>query len=348
MELTSDKRSNRAFLLVNILAVVLFYCIPLFINPRNETLTFVRYLGYCGSITAYLLVFYLNFFLLIKKYMVRKKWGAFFVSDFLLIGLISVLLYLWHGYYFSHLAGIPPEHVPPPHSAFMFIARDMFFMMLTASVAVAVRITLEWQRTEREKAKMEAVAGQAELRNLKSQLNPHFLFNTLNNIYSLMRTDQDKAQTSVLNLSKTLRYVLYDDNQERVSLSKELAFTMSYIELMSLRLTEKISVRVNVPDDTRGLTIAPLMFISQVENAFKHGVSQTEPSFIDIDIEIKDRTVRCSVKNSYFPKRGSDYSGSGIGIENLQRRLSLIYPSKHSFTNTVLDNVYISELIINL
>lgn len=348
MELTSDKRSKRAFLLVNILAVVLFYCIPLFITPRNETLTFVKYLGYGVSITAYLLIFYLNFFLLIQKFMVRKKWTAFFVTNLLVIGFISICLYLWHDYYFTHLAGIPPEHMPPPRSIFMFIAKDMFFMTLTASMAVAIRITLEWQRTERERARIEVVASRAEMQNLKSQLNPHFLFNTLNNIYSLMRTDQEKAQTTMLSLSKTLRYVLYDENQERVSLDKELAFTLSYIELMSLRLTDKTSVRVNIPEDTQGLTIAPLMFISQVENAFKHGVSQTEPSFIDIDIEIKDHTLRCSVKNSYFPKEDSDYSGSGIGIENLQRRLSLIYPGNHSFTHTVLDNVYVSELTVNL
>jgi hypothetical protein len=348
MELTSDKRSKRAFLLVNILAVVLFYCIPLFITPRNETLTFVKYLGYGVSITAYLLIFYLNFFLLIQKFMVRKKWTAFFVTNLLVIGFISICLYLWHDYYFTHLAGIPPEHMPPPRSTFMFIAKDMFFMTLTASMAVAIRITLEWQRTERERARIEVVASRAEMQNLKSQLNPHFLFNTLNNIYSLMRTDQEKAQTTMLSLSKTLRYVLYDENQERVSLDKELAFTLSYIELMSLRLTDKTSVRVNIPEDTQGLTIAPLMFISQVENAFKHGVSQTEPSFIDIDIEIKDHTLRCSVKNSYFPKEDSYYSGSGIGIENLQRRLSLIYPGNHSFTHTVLDNVYVSELTVNL
>ena len=191
------------------------------------------------------------------------------------------------------------------------------------------------------------MASRAEMQNLKSQLNPHFLFNTPEQHIP----DEDRSGKSAddhAEPEQTLRYVLYDENQERVSLDKELAFTLSYIELMSLRLTDKTSVRVNIPEDTQGLTIAPLMFISQVENAFKHGVSQTEPSFIDIDIEIKDHTLRCSVKNSYFPKEDSDYSGSGIGIENLQRRLSLIYPGNHSFTHTVLDNVYVSELTVNL
>ena len=199
---------------MNIMAVVLFYSLPFFINPRNETLTFVRYLGYCGSITAYLLVFYINFFVFIKQFMLKKRWIVFFVSNLLLISTVSILLYLWHGYYFTNLAGIPMEHIPPPGNSFVFISRDMFLMMLTASMAVAIRVTLEWQHTDREKAKMEIVASQAEIKNLKNQLNPHFLFNTLNNIYSLMRMDQEKAQEAVLSLSKTLRYVLYDNNQE--------------------------------------------------------------------------------------------------------------------------------------
>ena len=163
-----------------------------------------------------------------------------------------------------------------------------------------------------------------------------------------MRMDQEKAQEAVLSLSKTLRYVLYDNNQEKVSLDKDLAFTKSYIDLMSLRLTDNVSMKVNISEKTDGLTIAPLMFITQVENAFKHGISQTSPSFINIDIDIKDRTIICSVKNSYFPKNENDYSGSGIGIDNLQRRLSLIYPGNHSYKYTILDNVYVSELKITL
>ncbi|MFA5768189.1 MAG: histidine kinase [Bacteroidales bacterium] len=330
------------------MAVVLFYSLPFFINPRNETLTFVRYLGYCGSITANLLVFYVNFFVFIKRFMLQKRWIVFFVSNLLLISTVSILLYLWHGYYFTNLAGIPMEHIPPPRNSFVFISRDMFFMMLTASMAVAIRVTLEWQHTDREKAKMEIVASQAEIKNLKNQLNPHFLFNTLNNIYSLMRMDQEKAQEAVLSLSKTLRYVLYDNNQEKVSLDKDLAFTKSYIDLMSLRLTDKVNVRVNISEKTEGLTIAPLMFITQVENAFKHGISQAAPSFIDIDIDIHEKVILCSVRNSFFPKDVNDYSGSGIGIDNLQRRLSLIYPGKHSFNYSTLNNVYISELKITL
>lgn len=344
----SDKKSRRAFILMNIMAVVLFYSLPFFINPRNETLTFVRYLGYCGSITANLLVFYVNFFVFIKRFMLQKRWIVFFVSNLLLISTVSILLYLWHGYYFTNLAGIPMEHIPPPRNSFVFISRDMFFMMLTASMAVAIRVTLEWQHTDREKAKMEIVASQAEIKNLKNQLNPHFLFNTLNNIYSLMRMDQEKAQEAVLSLSKTLRYVLYDNNQEKVSLDKDLAFTKSYIDLMSLRLTDKVNVRVNISEKTEGLTIAPLMFITQVENAFKHGISQAAPSFIDIDIDIHEKVILCSVRNSFFPKDVNDYSGSGIGIDNLQRRLSLIYPGKHSFNYSTLNNVYISELKITL
>jgi LytS/YehU family sensor histidine kinase len=117
---------------------------------------------------------------------------------------------------------------------------------------------------------------------------------------------------------------------------------------MSLRITDKVNMKVNISEKTDGLTIAPLMFITQVENAFKHGISQSAPSFIDINIDIQGKTISCRVKNSLFPKDFNDYSGSGIGIENLERRLSLLYPGKHSYTYSAHDNEYLSELKITL
>lgn len=231
---------------------------------------------------------------------------------------------------------------------FVYFLRDIFTVIMFTILAVAVRMTIEWYKTEQEKVQIEAVASQAELQNLKNQLNPHFLFNTLNNIYSLISIDKDKAQNAVIGLSKILRYVLYDNNQDKVTLDKELSFTRNYIELMSLRLTDKVGLRVNIPEHANSQIIAPLLFITLIENAFKHGVSQTESSFIDIDIEVHDSTVKCIVKNSFFPKRENDYSGSGIGITNLKRRLTLLYPKKHEYDISLLDNIYISTLTIQL
>ncbi len=330
-------------MVINIIAVVLLLCLPLLFIPSEEAgRTIDIYIKIVSVIFPILLIFYFNFFFLIVRLLVKRRWRWYILSN---IG-ISLLFSLTS---FGVYTFFPDPFDTAYHLPFVvFAVRNLFLVTIVAVLAVAIRMTIEWYRTENAKAKIEAVASQAELKNLKSQLNPHFLFNTLNNIYSLISIDKDKAQHSVLGLSKILRYVLYDNNQDKVQLQKELLFTRSYIELMSLRLTEKVNVSVNIPDETNGDMIAPLMFITLIENAFKHGVSQTESSFIDIGIEISDNLVTCTVKNSFFPKKENDYSGSGIGITNLKRRLELIYPKKHEYNISLLDNVYVSTLKIEL
>lgn len=153
------------------------------------------------------------------------------------------------------------------------------------------------------KQEIEKERTQAELQNLKSQLNPHFLFNTLNNIYALVALNPQQAQYALHSLSQLLRYVLYDNNQQMMPLSKELAFIRSYVELMSLRLSKQVQLEVNLPEDDRGYQVAPLLFIALIENAFKHGVSATEPSFIHISFALTGGdTLICTVENSCFPK----------------------------------------------
>ncbi|MFA6895060.1 MAG: sensor histidine kinase [Bacteroidales bacterium] len=341
-------RKRGTFLFINILTLIMLFSLPLLLTPRHESLTLDRYIGFCVPLFAYLIVFYVNYLGLIKKYLFKKKFLSYFLSNVFLIVVLAVLLSFWNEYYFTNFV-FDNVRKGPPILHFGFIFKDLLFMILTDSLAVAMKMTVEWYRTEKERAKIEVVASEAELKNLKNQLNPHFLFNTLNNIYSLMATDSAKAQNAILGLSKILRYVLYDDNQNWVSLEKELSFTKNYIELMSLRLTDNVALKADIQNECEGYMIAPLMFISLVENAFKHGVSQEKPSFIDINIFLENNFVKCIVKNSYFPKTEQDYSGSGIGVENLQRRLSLIYPEKHTFSKMLInDSEYIAELSITL
>lgn len=147
-------------------------------------------------------------------------------------------------------------------------------MALTVGLAVAIRMTGNWYRIEAEKQQIEKERTQAELKNLKSQLNPHFLFNTLNNIYALIPIDRTKAQFAVHSLSHMLRYVLYENNQNYIPLEKEIQFVRNYVELMELRLPDRVETTVDLPEQADGYTIAPLLFITLVENAFKHGVSR--------------------------------------------------------------------------
>ena len=184
------------------------------------------------------------------------------------------------------------------------------------------------------------------MQNLKSQLNPHFLFNTLNNIYSLIAFSPERAQEAVHDLSRLLRYVLYDSSQPMVPLEKELDFIRNYVELMRIRLPEHVKLTTDIspaPHETQDAAhlvtcliqtqVTPLLFISLIENAFKHGVSHNKPSFIDLKIHQEGTRIVCSIRNSDFPKdNGQDKSGSGIGLQNLSRRLELLYPSHHIFT----------------
>lgn len=178
----------------------------------------------------------------------------------------------------------------------------------------------------------EKALAEAELQNLRSQLNPHFLLNTLNNIYALIAFDTDKAHESVQELSKLLRHVLYENKDQFTTLSKEIEFIRSYIELMRIRLSSNVTVETTYDLDLNSKTpIAPLIFISLVENAFKHGISPTEPSFIKILFSEEQGVVRCLIQNSNHRKVGYDKSGSGIGLEQVKKRLDLSYPGKYSW-----------------
>ena len=269
--------------------------------------------------------------------------------------LLGASLHFWQDFHRKHLSEPTPkalkelqESLPRP-PRYVFIARDMMLMALTVALSVAIKMTGGWYETENEKQELKKAQAEAELQNLKSQLNPHFLFNTLNNIYSLIAINQDKAQYAVHDLSRMLRHVLYENNQHFVSVDKEFEFMESYVELMSLRLPKSTRLEVSIPERGNRAMIAPLLFIPLIENAFKHGVSSTQESFINIKLELQENNrLNCLVENSNYPKKDNDRSGSGIGLTNLKRRLELLYPGKYIFKAETLNNRFITELLIQL
>ena len=191
---------------------------------------------------------------------------------------------------------------------------------------------------------------EAELAWLKNQINPHFLFNTLNNISSLTQIDADAAQDAIAQLSDLLRYAMYETNKQMVPLSGEIEFMRNYIGLMQLRCNEKTVVNTQFSIENTQQEVAPLLFISLVENAFKHGISPTEPSFIHITIEADKDCITCRIENSYHPKTAADHSGHGIGLQQVQRRLALSYPNRYSWERGVAADgkTYHSEIRIKI
>ena len=209
-----------------------------------------------------------------------------------------------------------------------------------------MKTTKRWEKTEAERKEATNFKLQSELQHLHYQLQPHFFFNSLNNIYSMVDFSPEEAKSSIHSLSKLMRYMLYETNMELVPLSKEIDFMKKYITLMKLRVSDKTTVNFNFPSEETEFNIAPLLFISLIENAFKHGVSASKESSINIQMNCKEKTVIFTVENDNFPKKTDDKSGSGIGLQNLEKRLQLLYPNKHIFETTIKNNRFIATLEI--
>lgn len=339
---------------IHILAWTIVFLFPLLFIERVESMRRIHDFSlmrfYIQPISI-AIVFYINYLWLIDRVLFRKKPVQFILYNLLLIVVANVVIYLVH-----HML-LPNEFIPrhpgpgprPPRPVFMQW-QDSITLALMVGLSVAIKMTQKWIVTEKERQQLEQERTEAELKNLKNQLNPHFLFNTLNNIYSLIAISPDRAQSAVLELSKMLRYVLYENAQAYVPMEKELEFNHNYIELMRLRLARHVKVEVDMPRGLcRGYQIAPLLFITLIENAFKHGTSATEPSFVTIVMrEPSPGVIECRIENSCFPKNENDKSGSGIGLKNLSRQLELLYPGKYTLHAESDTRVYRSSLTIDL
>ena len=304
--------------------------LPLFVpGGREPVMNMQEYVRFLVVPLSFMAVFYVNYLLLIDRYLFTRHVGRFLLANALLVAGVMLLVHLFFRF------GIPPRPHHPPmerpwQDTMFFFLRNAMLYLLVVGVSVAIRMTGQWYRAENIRKDLERSRSEAELQNLKSQLNPHFLFNTLNNIYSLIQLDPDRAQQTVHDLSRLLRYVLYDSSRPTVPLKAEMDFLGNYIELMRIRLPRHVRLDVSLPENPSHTLVAPLLFISLVENAFKHGVSNDRPSFIDIDIREEEGVLACRIENSFFPKSEADRSGSGIGLANLCRRLEMIYPGQYT------------------
>ena len=322
---------------------------PLFVTgPDRPLMTGHQYIRFLLVPLSFMVVFYTNYFLLIDRCLTKRRFGSFSGYNILLIGAVMVGVHLLFHYVLPPDSARPPLERPWQDSVRFFVGNAMLYL-LVVGVGVAIRMTSGWYRAEAARQELEHRRTEAELQNLKSQINPHFLFNTLNNIYSLIQLDAGRAQQAVHDLSRLLRYVLYDSSRPAVPLEAEIAFLRDYIELMRIRLPRHVRVFVSLPDAPSQTPVAPLLFISLVENAFKHGVSDDKPSYVTIDIHETGGQLICRIKNSFFPKSpDSDRSGSGIGLTNLSKRLAMIYPERHTFECGQTGDAYQALLCIKL
>lgn len=355
MKQEPSSRPRIVEVLIHVIGWGITFGFPFLIMSRSGfNITWMDYLRH-GSIIplSFLIVFYVNYFFLIPRYLFKGYIRQYLLINALLIACIAAGTHLWQEYifhnYVKNVAEKDGRHMGPPK--WIFILRDIFSMILTVGLSAAIKMSRRWVQMDAARREAEKSRTEAELKNLRNQLNPHFLLNTLNNIYALIAFDTDKAQTAVQELSRLLRHVLYDNQQNFVTLDKEMDFIRNYIELMRIRLSSNVTVetRFDVHPDSR-TEIAPLIFISLIENAFKHGISPTEPSFIRIHFDESPGEVRCEIINSYHPKSQADKSGNGIGLEQVRKRLELTYPGRYTWLHEVSEDgkEYTSKLLINV
>ncbi|MDO5442447.1 MAG: histidine kinase [Bacteroidia bacterium] len=275
------------------------------------------------------LLYFLNFYLLAPKCLFGGHKSIFYVAN-----IVWIVVREWLRFrQFTRIPQMPripnpAMHAPEFHFNAMLLRpllTGFFIQILIIGAAVALCHIIMTNRRQRELEEREKKATEAELSWLKNQLNPHFLFNTLNNISSLTQIDAEKAQESIGQLSDLLRYALYDSDQSLVPLIKDVGFMENYIDLMKLRCNNLATVETSFELPAGDVEVAPLLFISLIENAFKHGVNARKPSFVKLSLKPAGNDLVFSCENSLFDKQKEDRVGSGIGLENMLRRLELIY-----------------------
>jgi two-component system, LytTR family, sensor kinase len=328
-----------------------------------------------------MVLYYLNTLVLIPKFLSQKKITIYCLCVVGMIGIgsaidasIDFMRFGFHraGAPFKHVivfrgeAGVgigkevPPKLLPPlpPLSGQRntFIRARIFFpdvllrsslvTLLIITIGGVLTITKEFFNSEAKKKLLENEKLTSELNFLKSQINPHFLFNTLNNIYSLANKKSDQTELALLKLSQILRYVIYKSPHERVSLEQEITYIKDFIDLNRLRLVQKVKVFFEVKGETDGILLPPMLLIPFIENAFKHGVSYSHLSAINIFLESSDKNIFLRVFN--LKNKSVKDRDSGIGLQNVARRLNLIYPDKHTLTIRDSTETFIVELKIDL
>jgi len=284
------------------------------------------------SITIWpdLLATYFTAYVLLPKLLLRRKYVLFVVS--LLVS--AALFILFQRYLLVYIDY--PIILPDEAAAVKFWKFNPFYAFVNiysiAGLFIAIKLLKFWLREQQLRSEMEQQNKTSELAMLRSQVNPHFLFNTLNNIDSLIMIDQEKASDSIIKLSEIMRYMLYDSNTDKVDLESEIRYLRSYISLQRLRYAKPAFVTFSIDGDCHGLKIAPMLFIPFVENAFKHSKRAVEPPGISIHITCRGTNVKLVVENFVENEKEINKDQSkGIGLSNIRRRLELLYPGNHFF-----------------
>jgi len=331
------------------------FSIPFFSQWGYSSLNWQKLLSEWLRIFIFFLVFMINIGVLIPKYLITHKYKVYIISALSMILFMSVTGFLLNSILFPTPLKMPPMNLgsgipmelgsgmPAPigfkpeqsndyDSISLVIIANVIISFLVVGSSTTFKVIGQWLISDDRRKDLEKEQLRTELALLRHQVSPHFFMNTLNNIHSLIDLNTDDAKDAVIRLSTMMRYLLYDTTQGFTSLKKEIGFIESYISLMKLRFSKNISVTLEVPEGIPDLQIPPMLFISLLENAFKHGVSYQKKSFVLFKIDVTDQYLNCTIKNSKHHKvqeKSSHYSG--IGLTNIRKSLDLLFGKNYKY-----------------
>ena len=333
---------NKLELTLHTIAWIFVILIPFYLNSVFGGGNQHKLNQYYVHAFSAIIVFYVGYLWMVPKFFLREKYMVYFIILLLLVNATyfatsfvnETILYdaVQDAKFqeFMKKMAANGEDFKPPIKAFGFY-NHMLASLLISGFAVGLGVTQKLKRNEKKQKEMEKEKLHSELAFLKNQVSPHFFFNTLNNIYSLIGIDGPTAQESVLKLSKMMRYLLYESEHGQTMMSHEIDFMINYIDLMKLRLSKRVDLQIDFPTEFTDFSIPPLLFIPFVENAFKHGVSHREASVIKIRMNIDKEHLCFYTENNIgkSPQTGDMQQHSGIGLDNVKKRLNLLFPGKH-------------------
>lgn len=364
----SDKHIH---LILHITVWIVLFMLPTYFfyadSGNDKTFLYRAYF----QIFLYAVIFYANYLWLSPRLFFRKKKVLYFVAALALVAATTFVNELA----FSRSTKVPIPgkmeremflRMPPPPGIpfapndfpmglrkrpgknlpiYNFLLTTLFLSGFGMGLSFSDKLRLH----EKERKEAEKEMLNTELAFLKNQINPHFFFNTLNNIYSLVQTDVADGQKAILQLSKLMRYLLYETEKGNKLLSEEIEFMRTYIELMKLRISEKVSFLISFPENYKDISIPPLLFLPFIENAFKHGISYRNHSFINVILEVLPGTIIFECSNSLVAHSGNMLrQDSGIGLENVKKRLVLLFPENHNLKVTETETTFQVILQINI
>lgn len=317
--------------------VVLYFAwgFGLDLNPKRSILNAMFFLP------GHLIMVYSLLYFLVPSYLLHRKYWQFFLGLVILVGICGV---------YTVVAQLSLSGDPRLQGASFSVGRNVLPFIHIAAIAASIKLLKYWYVQRKQTLEAEQQRTIAELKLLKAQLHPHFLFNTLNNLYSHTLEFSPKSPEIVLKLSELLRFMIYESNSQKISLAREVDLLQNYISLEKLRYGDRLDLSVNISGNTENYQIAPLLLLPFLENAFKHGTSkQIDQCWISFDLSLKGSLMNFKLINSIDPSNHDrNKQPGGVGLNNVMKRLEILYRGNYKLETGKLEEVYVINLELQL